>query len=432
MTAEFEFDIRPGTDSSWDVPQKVSLRSGDICFTELVREGGNKTDDYLRVPPIQLAFWITDNWWRLRWEPVVSNRFDPGWRLAHELSAIGGGYIWPRLSIWGEDDRVGLKCCSDPHSMNFALRFTKDALVSVSAEKFEASVDGFLDRSVDAKSGDKAALSAQYIALKEERNDDDVAVWRRLEAKLGYDVDGAPDELIRALLSYVADFGHSGVEEAVVACQGKTAAESLENEIKIAKKSRVVCEMHDAIRVAGRIQQPSRKPIWEIAEEAATRVRQGLGTEVGPLRNTRLADLLSTSKNHFRSSESESTRLGYGLRLREGDQGENVVALNASWPQGRRFELCRTLGDAIWSGNDALGPIARTKTPRQKFQRAFAQSLLCPFDDLLSYVNTMVPSEEDVSAAARYFHVSERVVQTVLVNKGVIGRRQFDEMVETP
>ena len=74
--------------------------------------------------------------------------------------------------------------------------------------------------------------------------------------------------------------------------------------------------------------------------------------------------------------------------------------------------------------------MTRTKTGRQKFQRAFAQSLLCPYDDLLTYMGTERPSEEDISAAAGHFNVSERVVQTVLVNKGIIGRQQFDEMVE--
>ncbi len=427
---DFQFDIRTEPESSWEVPQHIALRSGEVCFTELVRDGGNQADDYLQAPPVQLAFWITDNWWRLRWEPIVSDNVDPTWRLAHELSAIGGGYIWPRLRIWGEDPRVGLACRSDPLSMNFALRFTKDALVFVGADQFEASVDRFLSKAVDAASDDKVALNAQFLALKEERVDDNAATWRRIEAKLGYDIDRAPSELVQLLLGYLESYGNEGVEEAIVASQGETSADTLAEEIKVAKKSKVVCELHDAIAAAGDIKQRYTKPIWEVAEEAATAVRRGLGADNGPLRNTRLAELLNVSKDHFRSRDAEPGGLHYGLRLREGDGNRNVVALSSRWAQGRRFELCRTLGDAIWSGNDPLGPITRTKTGRQKFQRAFAQSLLCPYEDLLSYINTEVPSEEDISAAARFFHASERVIQTVLVNKGGIGRQQFDEMVE--
>ena len=430
MMGNLEIDIRCAGDASWDMPQAISLRSGEVCFTELVRDGGNTTDDYLQAPPVQLAFWLTDNWWRLRWEPVVSDRVDPHWRLAHELAAIGGGYIWPGLRIWSEDTRVGLASRSDPLSMNFALRYTKNAFVFVSADQFETAVDQFLERALDATSNDKLALTAQFAALKDERNDQDIATWRRLEAKLGYDVDNAPHDLIENLLEYVNAYGHSGVEEAIVAIQGEAAADTLKEGINVARRSRIVCDLHDAVATAGNVEKASSNPIWEKADEAAMAVRHSLGAKGGPLRNTRLAELLNVSKDDFRGRKSEGTKLHYGLRLREGDGDRNVVALCARWPQGRRFELCRTLGDAIWSGSDALGPTTRAKTGRQKFQRAFAQSLLCPYDDLATYINTEQPSEDDISAAADYFHVSERVIQTVLVNKGIIGRQQFDEMVE--
>ena len=431
---EFEINVRaivPDADMPWDIPQEISVRAGNLCFTELIRDGNSQSDDHLRVPPILLAFWLTDNWWRLRWEPVVSEKVDLDWRLAHELAAVGGGYVWPRLRIWGEDARVGLACRSDPpHSMNFALRFTQDALVFVSAKRFEESVDRFLERAVEAKSNDRAALQAQFSALKDEREDENVATWRRIEAKLGYDVDDAPDELVELLLGYMSAYGSDGVEEAIVATQQEEAADVLEGEINAARRSRVKCDLRDAVAAAGEVSRASDRPIWEIAENSAKALRQGLGIQAGPLKNTRLSELLNTSTMHFGGRESEPTGRRYGLRLKGEDGESSLVSLCARWPQGRRFELCRTLGDAIWSGNDALGPITRAKTGRQKFQRAFAQSLLCPYEDLLAYVDTDAPSEDDVSAAARNFHVSERVIQTVLVNKGAIGRRQFDEMVE--
>ena len=181
---------------------------------------------------------------------------------------------------------------------------------------------------------------------------------------------------------------------------------------------------------AGEVSRASDRPIWEIAENSAKALRRGLGIQAGPLKNTRLSELLNSSTMHFGGRESEPTGRRYGVGLKGEDGESSLVSLCALWSQGRRFELCRTLGDAIWSGNDALGPITRAKTGRQKFQRAFARSLLCPYEDLLAHVDTDAPSEDDVTAAARNFHVSERVIQTVLVNKGAIGRRQFDEMVE--
>lgn len=63
--------------------------------------------------------------------------------------------------------------------------------------------------------------------------------------------------------------------------------------------------------------------------------------------------------------------------------------------------------------------------------RAFAQSFLCPFRDLLDYVGNDSPTPDDVTAAAQWFRVSERLVQSPLVNKGVIDRQQFEQMIAT-
>ena len=100
-------------------------------------------------------------------------------------------------------------------------------------------------------------------------------------------------------------------------------------------------------------------------------------------------------------------------------------------PEAKRFELCRVLGDVIWSENDSLGLISSAKSARQKFQRAFAQSFLCPFRDLLDYVGNDSPTPDDVTAAAQWFRVSEHLVRSTPVNKGVIDRQQFERLIAT-
>ena len=70
------------------------------------------------------------------------------------------------------------------------------------------------------------------------------------------------------------------------------------------------------------------------------------------------------------------------------------------------------------------------KTERQKFQRAFAQGFLCPFDDLRAYINTDEPGEDDIHAAARHFHVSERLIEATLISNHVIDRGSFGQMVD--
>ena len=136
-----------------------------------------------------------------------------------------------------------------------------------------------------------------------------------------------------------------------------------------------------------------------------------------------LTDRLGTQRSWPRS-------LPYGLRLRGASGNDNRIALRSRWSHSRRFALCRSLGDIIWSGNDALGPLSAAKSGRQKFQRAFAQEFLCPFDDLRSYIPDETPTDDDIHGAARHFHVSERLIQTTLVNHNVIDRETFEQVVE--
>ena len=74
--------------------------------------------------------------------------------------------------------------------------------------------------------------------------------------------------------------------------------------------------------------------------------------------------------------------------------------------------------------------MSAAKSERQKFQRAFAQAFLCPFADLLAYINTEEPTEEDIHAAARHFHVSERLIQATLYNNHLIDQAAFEQMVD--
>lgn len=71
---------------------------------------------------------------------------------------------------------------------------------------------------------------------------------------------------------------------------------------------------------------------------------------------------------------------------------------------------------------ERLLPATDTQTFRQKFQRAFAQAFLYPFDALQDKLGTKTPDDDDIADAAEYFQVSPLLVRHVLVNKGVLER----------
>jgi hypothetical protein len=434
--SRFEIDVRAqqGAEQAVvDGSTAIMIRSDENVFTRLLRPGRDESDDYLIAPPAQLAFWLSDNWWRVRWESVPPTGMSADWRLAHELSSIGGGYVWPRLSIWGEGARIGLISRMDHVGVITPVRFLTDALVFVDGSEFESVVDRFLEEALERWVGhsDREALQAQVLSLRTERMDPEFAAWRRLEARLGFDPDKAPEKLMETLANLVDLYGQSGVEEAAQAAPGVGAAATLVQEIEIAKQVHAECELATASQTVPEAAINSALPPWVIAEEAAVMVRRSFGYDRGPLQNKRLAEVLGTRVTALHSSHSGDYRTHeYGLRLRTGSEGRDIVSLRSRWSHDRRFEMSRALADVIWANNDDIGPIARSKTARQKFQRAFAQSLLCPFDDLMEFLDTDSPSEGDLTAAARHFHVSERVVRTVLVNKRIANREILNVSAE--
>jgi len=99
------------------------------------------------------------------------------------------------------------------------------------------------------------------------------------------------------------------------------------------------------------------------------------------------------------------------------------VLRHTHFATSRRFDIARLIGDAaVAEQADALSPLTRSRTARQKFQRAAAQELLCPVEGLVERVTLPVPDEDELVEAAQYYQVSEHVVATTLVNHRLVSR----------
>lgn len=431
----FDITIDHAQRSRLGDPCPIKIVAGGHVFTRLLRGATYSSTDSLLARPEQLAFWFVDNWWRLRWEGMPPDGVSPEWRLAHDVSEIGGGTSWPRLLIWGEGQRIGMSSKSDPVGVVGPVRFLENGMTFIPASEWECTVDHFLDEVKDDRFGsDLVPLRAQVDALLEERSDPEMAAWRRLEARLGFDVDQAPDALMESVLSFTSEFDERDIEEAIQASPGHSSAEVLSRELEAARASRLICNFKTARDASGRIDWDGRRPVWEPAERAADEVRRAAGRAEGPLRNKELAELLGMSPAALRTVK-DSPRAGhlpYGLRVAAPTRGDGVqvLALKARGSADRRFEVARALGDTIWERNGRLGPLARTKTDRQRFQRAFAQSLLCPFSELKEFVDEHGTDDEGIHAAACHYHVNQKVIERTLVKKGVLPAQQFDDLVE--
>jgi hypothetical protein len=404
------------------------LRVGDAILTHLIRSGAEDTK--LLVPVAPLAFWFAENWWRLRWEPRTSKPSD-SWRMAHEMSAIGNGHAWPRVTIWGDRDRVMLLARAEHPGIAGPVRFLTNAVVFTPGPDFEATLDAFFEQAVGiVPAVDRNELKALLDALGRERCDIELSRWRRLEAVSGYDPDEAPELLISRLCELETCYRSEDVEEAVAAAPGSSAAQTLEATVEAATHAPPVDfdKSLNATLLAGK--HLDRLKPWELAESVASELRRDLDLGTGPLLNPALGQLAGVSARLL-SDHTGTRRRPYALRLSRS-ASHSTVLLTARWAHDRRFQLARAIGDAIWSNNSQLGPISGLSSSRQKFQRAFAAAVLCPVEGLREYLGSEDPEDSDIAAAARHFHVNEMTVRTVLVNKHLMERQRLGQPLSDP
>ena len=72
------------------------LTEAEDAFVKIVRQK-------VHLSGYLLSEWLAWNWWRLRWEP---RRKSTDWSMAHHMTTIGGGYVWPNITITSDGERV--------------------------------------------------------------------------------------------------------------------------------------------------------------------------------------------------------------------------------------------------------------------------------------------------------------------------------------
>jgi hypothetical protein len=165
----------------------IGIRVHDVWLTE-----GHDllADRACRAPLLsayRLAEWFAWNWWRLRWEPrTASNE----WCTAHKLSSIGGGYVWPNISIFSDGERTELISRATKECTQTSFRYINDSVAVIPSTEFESAIDDFiklvLSRLTSAGVED-TNLARLWTDVLAERHDPALSQARKLEALLGYD-----------------------------------------------------------------------------------------------------------------------------------------------------------------------------------------------------------------------------------------------------
>ncbi len=406
----------------------IGIQAHGVWLTE----GRDALANRLRKAPLlsayHLAEWMAWNWWRLRWESR-SSRAD--WPYSHRLTTIGGGYIWPNITIFPDGERTALVSKPTTERPQTPFRYISDIAAFIQASDFEGEVDRFIEQVIQRLESERIVntnLVTLWTAVLEERRTPERARDRKLEALLGREPDESDPKILAQLVADADQLSIAAVEELAADSdpQGKvlTAKELKE----IAKERGFDASPRDSVRLApgSGLPRVGEVAAWRRGEAAAKALREQERLNGEPISDEQLAKFAGAQVAvlHDRKAGGEIS-----FALDDNAQRSRLV-LRSKWETGRRFELTRLLGDRLTGQKGGrLFPATRSFTYRQKTQRAFAAEFLSPFE----FVDEMLAGDysmENQLEVAQHFSVSELTIRTQLVNHGRLEREDLTGEIE--
>ena len=404
---------------------QFSVVVNESVASEGVALGSNELLPGPYVPGYHVADWLVRNWWRLAYEPSLDDDLENttmGWDLAHRMSTIGEGYVWPNILLVSDGLRMTLTTVASQDSGARAFRYVgPDKTQVVDFEEYLQAVQSFLSNVVELtkfkSSTSKPSLHDSWDKLQTEIGDSKTSTLRRIEAMLGYDPGEANEKDIQSSIDDMRRLGNDAVAE--LAADANTRHNSISRAKDVSKAARRVGfdgKIDDAIRLESNsnIQSWGECDAWRIGVATAHAVRHSERLNGQPIGNTRLASMAGTSQNVISTTSRSSDKLSFVIK---DESGKFRIAMRSRWETGRRFDVARLVADRLFDNgiDDALLPATQAYTYRQKAQRAFAAELLAPFDALEDFLSGD-RSEERRNEAADHFNVSTYVISGVLQN----------------
>jgi len=400
-----------------------TIRAGRMALTE----GYDSFIEALRPGPLvsgyHAAEWFAWNWWRLRYEPYSPRSAD--WWRAHQMTAIGEGYVWPSITFRTDGVRSVILSTASSNPDAKPFRFVGALPWFGPSSLLEDAIDAFVTRilgRLEERGVRDSNLERVWAEVLAERHDPDVSERRRLEALLGFDPDEADGAVIQTLLDDGHQLGAAAVNELAADAVG-TSPMTAARLRTFASREGIEVRRDDAASLSREdLAKAQSQPLaWQQGRHAAQalRVKEDLGAD--PIDTKRLSELLGAS-NVTKDKSAATSPLSFLLQERSV---RAHVVLRSHWETGQRFELARLLGDHLLFGeNDRMLPATRALTFRQKAQRTFAAELLSPFEAIEDMLQGDF-SPEAVEEVARHFNVSTLTVETLLRNNGLIEREPF-------
>ncbi len=392
-----------------------------VCVTRLFDNQSKTVRDCARLPLYPIAEWFAVNWWRLHAEAPyeTGGRPTPDWLLSHDLGAVGSGFIWPRIRFSSDNSTMQVSAKAFRNAPWEPIRYLNDVPPkSIPNSVFDTAIESLIllviarlqDLNISAE-----PLRSIWSDVVAERLDPEAADWRLWEARLGYDPDQAPQEL----MTHVVHFSEVSGQEAAVELAPVLAEreiDTINSLLMLAESPGVDAKAPDFVDL---FITPQGIPPWEAGRVLAQSVRSYIGRRDGPLDDRTLGELLGLRPNSLDKAHSSGGTVGLGVR-RSGKNSMTLHFRRRNLP-GMRFEAARFLSESLAAPKaDIWLPLTDRATARQKLQRAFAAEFLAPIHELQELMADW-KSPERFEEAGDYYGISPLAIRSHLANHGLLA-----------
>jgi hypothetical protein len=337
--------------------------------------------------------------------------------MSHEMPAAGYGFLWPLVTFESDGEEVSAVCRPSNPLLDEPVRYLADFRESVSAWSFEKTLDRFMDlvlARLDALGISGTHLHELWDEVREERADPVLSGSRKVEARLGFEPDEAPEHLMQRMSALSQKAGYAAVDEIAPVCAGSQPSQTLEQieQFSAAPGTEARISLSGLFTAGEFTSAAPWEKGWRLAQKA--RIVCGFGTP--RMSDQELSSLLDIPTEALQKADAATPRPPLGLAIRNCREDHLKLLFRKRNRPALRFEAARFLAEHILTPRpESWLPATDTSTARQKIQRAFAAEFLCPIGGLRDFLGGDF-SPEAIEEAGEYFGVSELAVKSHLAN----------------
>lgn len=381
--------------------------------------------DSVFLPLYPLAEWIATHWWFLLNEIETPGRLsEEDYVSRHDLHFGSEGFAMPNMLVrpLGDTVRIDWTPGTFPHQR---IEFVGEGTAYISLSDFTNVLSNFItsvtSRLIDFNIYD-TLLQQEWKTIFEAATEE--KIFCEASAALGLDPYIVDDESAATIIKIGDALPSSLSAEFFYTADFPKLTEQFENVLHALNLSRSnpanLEQMKNLRETIQGLIKPSHAP-WEQGYRVARQLRQQLNLDGKILRSFEdVSRALQVNYDELnRAIRTVDHSNGFDAVIDVNQSGSPGFVISSRRDAGLKFAFCRGLFEFLFTNPEEPSLVTKTRSERQKRNRAFASEFLLPAYTLRQRIQTQYVGEETIDDLAEEFGVSPFVVKHQLQNHGI-------------